>query len=117
MTLRYHKARFYPRKLVVGARDSDTWVPDPDKAQDIRVGIQWDRGNRAEVRGLVDVDVYNARLPWGLEGVGVGSVLRWDGSDWDIIAPPAKRPTRTHSIRHMTVVIRRRPRKAVPDEG
>lgn len=109
MTLRYTKVKFYPRIQVESARGAKSWVPDLENPIEIRMGISGDRATRAEVRGDVEIEVYNVRLPFDTPGVGPGARLRWDDSDWDIAAPPFLRPTRTHSVRHLTTQIRRRP--------
>lgn len=109
MTLRYIKATFIPRAKFPNSRGEKQWGADRANARDIRMGLTVDRVNRAEVRGNVEIEVYRARLPYTLEGVGPGAVIIWDGSEWDVSAPEQKRMTRTHSVRHVTVEIRRRP--------
>lgn len=115
MTLRYHKVDFYPRVQKTNSRGSKIWVEDRENpVRGIKIGISTDRTSRAEVRGDVEIEVINARFPYSHEGtplmgVGPGAQLHWDGTDWDIVAPPSIRKTRTHSVRHLTVQIRRRP--------
>lgn len=115
MALRYHEITFYPRVQKATSRGPMKWVADRENPiEGLKVGISTDRTSRAEVRGHVEIEVINARFPYShngmpLEGVGPGAILNWDGSDWDIAAPPSIRKTRTHSIRHLTVQIRRRP--------
>lgn len=109
MTLRYIKVEFFPRKRITGGRGESLWAPDFSNGKIVRMGIMQDRMSRAEVRGNVEIEVYNARLPYDLDGIGPGAVVHWDNTDWDIVAPPAAHPTRTHSVRHHTVPIRRRP--------
>lgn len=109
MTMRYVKATFYPRDQVPTKRGEMSFAPDMDSPQTVRIGISGDRANRAEVRGDVEIEVYNIRLPAKLEGVGPGALIQWDDSDWDVIQPPFLRKTRTHSVRHLTSQMRRRP--------
>lgn len=109
MTMRYIKAKYIPRVQKPNSRGELMWTYDYDLAKDIRVGISADRVSRAEVRGDVEIEVYNARLPANLAGLGPGGRLVWDGSEWDFAAPPLHRNSRTHSVRHVTVQIRRRP--------
>jgi len=109
MTLRYTKVTYIPRVQKENSRGEAVWTYDYSKAEDIRIGISADRMSRAEVRGDVEIEVYNARLPARLAGTGPGGRLVWDGTEWDFAAPPMNRPSRTHSVRHMTVQIRRRP--------
>lgn len=109
MTLRYVKAQYIPRVQKSNSRGELVWTHDYSQAKDIRIGISADRMSRAEVRGDVEIEVYNARLPAGLAGTGPGGRLVWDGSEWDFASPPMARLSRTHSVRHMTVQIRRRP--------
>lgn len=113
-TLRYHKVTFYPRVQKATTRGPKMWVEDRDNPLELKIGISTDRTSRAEVRGDVEIEVINARFPYSvggvpLEGVGPGAILSWDGSDWDVAAPPSIRKTRTHSVRHLTAQIRRRP--------
>lgn len=109
VALRHIKATIVPRKSELDKRGAAHWVPDYDNAKPARVGITNYRNQRAEVRGDVEIETYYARLPWKFQNVGPGARLIWDGTEWDISDPPALRATRTHSVRHVTVVIRRRP--------
>lgn len=109
MTLRYIKAKYIPRVQKENSRHELMWTYDYENARDIRVGISVDRVSRAEVRGDVEIEVYNARLPAKLVGLGPGGRLVWDGTEWDFASPPQTRNSRTHSVRHVTVQIRRRP--------
>ena len=109
MTLRRIPVTFYPRAQMKNSRGESQWAPDRSAPQRVRMGITADRTSRAEVRGNVEIEVYEVRLPFRLRGVGPGAVVVWDGSEWDVAAPPLLRPTRTHSTRHITVQIRRRP--------
>lgn len=109
MTMRYIKVKYIPRIQKANSRNELLWTMDYDSAQDVRVGISADRVSRAEVRGDVEIEVYNVRLPAKLAGAGPGGRIVWDGSEWDISGPPMTRLSRTHSVRHLTVQIRRRP--------
>ena len=109
MTLRHIPVTFFPRVQQENSRGESQWAPDRTSPQRVRMGITADRTSRAEVRGNVEIEMYDIRLPFKLKGVGPGAVIVWDGSEWDIAAPPMLRPTRTHSVRHITVPIRRRP--------
>lgn len=109
MTLRHIPVTFFPRTQQTNSRGESQWAPDRTSPQRVRMGLTADRTSRAEVRGNVEIEVYEVRLPFKLEGVGPGAVVLWDGSEWDIAAPPMLRPSRTHSVRHITVQIRRRP--------
>lgn len=109
MSLRHIPIQFYARTQQANRRGEEQWAPDWANPQRVRMGITADRTSRAEVRGNVEIEVYEIRLPASLKGVGPGAVVIWDDSEWDVVAPPQLRPTRTHSVRHQTVQIRRRP--------
>lgn len=109
MTLRYVKVKYVPRVKKANSRGEKIWTHDYANAQEFRIGLSADRTTRAEVRGDVEIEVYNARLPAKLLGLGPGGRILWDGSEWDFAAPPMARLHRTHSVRHYTVQIRRRP--------
>lgn len=109
MTLRHTKVTYIPRVQKENSRGELMWTYDYSQAKDIRIGISADRVSRAEVRGDVEIEVYNARLPAKLVGLGPGGRIVWDGSEWDFASPPMARLSRTHSVRHVTVQIRRRP--------
>lgn len=109
MSLRYVKAEYIPRVQKSNKRGELVWVHDYDNAVPVRMGVSADRVSRAEVRGDVEIEVYNCRLPANLKGLGPGGRLLWDGAEWDHAAPPMLRSSRTHSVRHVTIQIRRRP--------
>lgn len=109
MTLRYLKAQHVPRVQKVDSRGQKQWTYDYDAIEDVRIGISVDRTSRAELRGDVEIEVYNIRLPAKLAGIGPGGRIIWDGSEWDYSSPPFIRSHRTHSVRHTTVQARRRP--------
>lgn len=121
MQLRYLRVDVIPRKQVRDARGALRYVPDYDAVERrVRAGISNDRNARAEVRGDVEIEMYKVRLPIRFrDNMGPGARIVWDGSEWDVADPPAIRDTRTHSVRHVTATIRRRPRsgKAVPGES
>lgn len=115
MALRHHYVTIYPRIQVANSRGALTWVEDRENAvENVKVGITAYETTRAEVRGDVELETIDVRLPWTHKGrpltdIGPGAMIVWDGSDWDMVAPPKARATRVRSVRHYTVQCRRRP--------
>lgn len=109
MSLRHIPITVFPRTQQANRRGEEQWFPNWDAPVKTRMGITVDRTSRAEVRGNVEIEVYQIRIPASIQGVGPGATILWDDAEWDVVAPPMVRPTRTHSVRHQTVQIRRRP--------
>lgn len=124
-TLRYEKATIYPRIAQVTSRGDTMIVVDLDNPHvDVRVGVSSYESTRAEVVGHVETETAKMRIPmkWNgrlLDEVSIGAIVVWDGSEWDVAIPPKIRRTRTHSTRHYTIEIKRRPAggNLTPDGG
>lgn len=124
-TLRYEKATIYPRAPQVNSRGDTMILVDLENPhRDVRVGVSSYESTRAEVVGHAETETAKMRIPmrWkgrDLDGISVGAIVVWDGSEWDVAIPPKIRRTRTHSVRHYTIEIKRRPLGAnlIPDGG
>lgn len=117
-TLRYEKADIYPRVARVNSLGDTMTVVDLESPfLGVRVGVSSYESTRAEVIGHVETETAKMRIPMkhqgrALDEVSVGAIVVWDGSEWDVAIPPKIRRTRTHSVRHYTIEIKRRPRGA-----
>lgn len=114
-TLRYERADIYPRIAKLTSRQETMFVPDLENPiLGVRVGVSSYESTRAEVIGHVETETVKMRIPmtWkgrSLRGVQVGALVVWDDDEWDVAIPPKIRRTRTHSVRHYTIEIKRRP--------
>lgn len=122
-TLRYERATLYPRIPKTTSRGEVMYFPDLDNPiEDVRVGVSSYESTRAEVYGHVETETAKMRIPMSWKGrslkeMSVGALVIWDGSEWDVAIPPKIRRTRTHSVRHFTIEIKRRPHGADVTEG
>jgi len=114
-TLRYEKADIYPRIVQTNSVGDEMILPDLENPfLGVRVGVSSYESTRAEVVGHAETETAKMRIPMKhkgrpLDGVSVGAIVVWDGSEWDVAIPPKIRRTRTHSVRHYTIEIKRRP--------
>lgn len=114
-TLRYEKATLYPRVPALTSRGETMYLPDlKNPVVGVRVGVSSYESTRAEVFGHVETETAKMRIPMSWKGrslkeMSVGALVVWDGSEWDVAIPPKIRRTRTHSVRHFTIEIKRRP--------
>lgn len=114
-TLRYEKADIYPRIVQTNSVGDEMLLPDLENPfLGVRVGVSSYESTRAEVVGHAETETVKMRIPMkhkgrSLDEVSVGAIVVWDGSEWDVAIPPKIRRTRTHSVRHYTIEIKRRP--------
>lgn len=114
-TLRYEKADLYPRVTRTNSVGDEMLVVDVEDGHlGVRVGVSSYESTRAEVVGHAETETAKMRIPMKWKGrpltnISVGSIVVWDGSEWDVAIPPKIRRTRTHSVRHYTIEIKRRP--------
>lgn len=79
----------------------------------VRAWLIPDRSSRAEVPGQQQINVYRMGTQADLSGVDMFSRVSWNGSDWDIVSPPAHHEGDRHT-RHWTFTIRERPDDGSP---
>lgn len=114
-TLRYEKADLYPRVTRTNSVGDEMLVVDVEEGHlGVRVGVSSYESTRAEVVGHAETETAKMRIPMKWKGrpltnISVGAIVVWDGSEWDVAIPPKIRRTRTHSVRHYTIEIKRRP--------
>lgn len=113
--LRYERATIYPAIEAQNSRGATVMVPDRDNPiEGVRVGISSYESTTAELFGHVTTETTKMRIPYrhkgrSLKDVSPGAIIVWDGSEWDVAIPAKIRNTRTHSTRHYTIEIKRRP--------
>lgn len=105
---RGQRVTLYPQKKVVDRRGNEQYAPDLDRPIHTRAAGIPQRSSRAEVPGQLEVNVVRLIVKANLEGVTLWGQVEWDGSTWDIAAPPAKRAGTRH-VRHWSIDIRERP--------
>lgn len=105
---RGQRALVYPEKHATDTRGNVMLAPDLDNPIEVRAAFIPQRGARAEVPGQVEVNVYRMILSADVEGLGLWSRVAWNGSEWDIVSPPAHRYGSRH-VRHVSVDVRERP--------
>ena len=114
-TLRYEKSDIYPRVVKTNSVGDEMLVADVEDGHlGVRVGVSSYESTRAEVVGHAETETAKMRIPMKWKGrpltnISVGAIVVWDGSEWDVAIPPKIRRTRTHSVRHYTIEIKRRP--------
>lgn len=103
---------FYPWKKVTSRRGDTEMRPDLDSPITVRCSSSADRSSRAELPGQLGVDVIQVRVQPNIPGVNLWAMAKFNGSYWDIVAPPSIRNGKA-GVAHMTILLRRRPNDGV----
>lgn len=83
---------------------------DADGPYELRAAVAPQRSSRAEVPGQLPIDVVDILIDSNVDDVDLWStVVRADGSRWDIVAPPTRRSQGARRTRHTTITLRKRP--------
>jgi len=118
--------KFYPQVETRDARGNIVHRPDMDHPIKVRGTTTPQRSARAEVPGQVGIDVmsilvdvrtspvyedtygetYPGRDP--VEGISLWSLVKIDGREWDVVAPPGLHWGTRHT-RHWSIDVRARP--------
>lgn len=114
---RGHKVTIYPTISQVDNRGTPIKSPDLDSPIETRAWVVPDRSSAAEVPGQQEIDVIRLGIEPRIEldeaEIDRYSRVEWDGDDWDVTTPPAKRYGTRH-VAHQTITLRRRtPKKRV----
>lgn len=84
---RGHTVTVFPAIAVVDARGHEVWAPDLARPITIRAAVRPDRSTGMEVPGQGQVRL--AVMVCDLDApVRKWARVRWDGTEWDVIAPP-----------------------------
>lgn len=105
---------FYPRTTSTTERGVVKYEEDRTQPQHVRAAMTVERTAKAEAMGQVEIEMYQCRLPWDLEGVGPGAIIVWRGDEWDLVGPAHLHDSIHPRTRHQTVMIRKRPGGARP---
>lgn len=98
----------YPQVRIVDARGNEQFVADRTRPVTGRAWAIPQRSSRAEVPGQVEVNVYRIGVDASLSETTLWAEVEWNGSDWDVAAPPAYHNGTRHT-RHWSIDIRERP--------
>ena len=101
-------ATVYSTKVVEDKRGNKHITVDMTKPQTVRAAFIPDRSARAEVPGQQQINVFRMIVRADIEGVNLWSRVKWNGSEWDIVAPPAYHHG-SRQVRHWSLTIRERP--------
>lgn len=101
--------KIHPTITTENRRGAKVKGPDLENWHEVRAWIVPDRSSRAELIGQQEIEVYRVGVDPStvLTGVDQYSRVIWEGDDWDVVGPPAKRGGSRH-VRHQTLTIRRR---------
>lgn len=102
--------KVWPRKLVTDSRGNKQYQPDLTVDPSlVKAAVIPQRSSKAEVPGQQEIDVVNILVdPSLVEDIGLWARVEWNGSQWDIAAPPQLRYG-VRRTRHLTIPLRRRP--------
>lgn len=95
-------------KKVTDRRGNEVIVADPDGPYRVRAAFIPQRSSRAEVPGQQEINVTRMIVDPDLPDVNLWSRVDWNGSQWDVAAPPAYHHGTRHT-RHWSIDIRERP--------
>lgn len=98
----------YPRKTTVDDRGNTLISADLDHPFVTRAAVIPQRSSKAEVPGQQQIDVVRLLISTGLGDIGIWGYVHYDGSMWDVVAPPAMHYGMRRT-RHLSLDIRRRP--------
>ncbi|MER5632162.1 phage head-tail adapter protein [Streptomyces nitrosporeus] len=105
---RGQKARVWRTKEVVDQRGNKVVVADDEDPITVRAAFIPQRSARAEVPGQQMINVTRMIVNSHLDGVSLWSRVEYNGSLWDVVAPPAYHHG-DRRTRHWSVDIRERP--------
>jgi hypothetical protein len=113
--VRSHQRRFGQEALVYRTRryidsrgnevEAVDLTSDPLK---VKAAFIPSRSARAEVPGQQQINVMRMLVDTNITDVDLWSRIRWNGSWWDIVSPPALHYGTRH-VRHISMDIRQRP--------
>lgn len=101
-------ATVFPSKLVTDARGNSQREPDLDSPRTIRGAFIPQRSARAALAGQQGINVVRMLIDPDVTGVDLWALVRWNGSDWDVVTPPAYHSGSRHSA-HISIDLRERP--------
>lgn len=101
-------ARVYKTKVVQDNRGNDHKTVDMVDPYIVRAAFVPDRSAKAEVPGQQKINVFTMLVRYDLDDIDLWSQVKWNGSDWDVVTPPAYHHGSRHT-RHWTLSIRERP--------
>lgn len=102
-------AKFWPVHEVVDQRGNRVVEANFDVEPYVRKAHEmFEQSSRAEVPGQQQIDVRRLITDHDMPGVGLWSIVEFEGDLWDIIAPPRYFHGTRHT-RHVSIMIRRRP--------
>lgn len=94
--------------LTTDERGNETLKPDPDSVLDVTAAFIPQRSSKAEVPGQMDINVVRMIVSHKLPDVGIWSRVEYNGSEWDIVTPPAFHNGSRHT-QHWSIDLRERP--------
>lgn len=101
-------ATVYPYKTIVDGRGQRVRVADTDNPIQVVAAFVPERSARAELAGQQQIQIVKMIVRHDIENFELWARVRWDGSDWDVVTPPAYHHGTRHT-RHVTASLRRRP--------
>lgn len=99
----------YKTHLITDNRGNEVRVANMDDPIPVKAAFVPQRSTRAEVPGQVQIDVVRMLVDANLPGVDLWSQVEWNGSQWDIVSPPALHSSLSRHTRHWTIDLRKRP--------
>ncbi|PSL04131.1 hypothetical protein CLV30_106136 [Haloactinopolyspora alba] len=106
--------RFWQMREVTDRRGNKVLAADPDSVIETTAWGIPQRSSIASMAGQQQINVIRVGVTRDLPGVGSFSRAEWDGSVWDVAAPPAYHHGTRH-VRHWSIDLRERPGGAAKD--
>ena len=98
----------YKTHTITDNRGNEVKVANMDDPIPIKAWFVPQRSARAEVPGQVQIDIMRIGVDANLPGIDLWSRIEWNGSQWDVVSPPAYHHGTRHT-RHWTIDLRKRP--------
>lgn len=102
-------AKAWPSKLTTDRRGNHVRVADLEvEPYVVQAAFIPQRSARAEVPGQAQINVVRMIVDPHIEGVDLWARIEWNGSQWDVVSPPAYHHG-SRRVRHWSIDLRERP--------
>lgn len=102
-------AVFHPIVKQTDNRGNERKVADMTVSIPARIWLFPQRSGKAEVTGQQTINVVKIGCTSDIPGVALGSRVRFNDTDWDVVTPPAYHVGARRHTRHYAMDVRERP--------
>ncbi len=103
------RVKVWKTKLTTDSRGNEVKIFDPANYEYVTAAQIPQRSSRAEVPGQVVINVVRLIVSPDIRDVDIWSRVEFNGSEWDIAAPPSFHNGSSRHTRHWSIDVRERP--------